>query len=45
MQFVELMRAVTAMAMKQKAQGGDAMLGGGGAGVDPLQAAQKLRGG
>ena len=43
MQFVELMKAVTAMAMKQEAQ---RAAGGGapGAGLDPAQASQRLRG-
>ena len=44
MQFVELMKAVTAMAMKQEAQ---RAAGGGapGAALDPAQASQRLRGG
>lgn len=51
MQFVELMKAVTAMAMKQEAQrggmGGMGMPGGGGSALgdmDPAKAAQRLRG-
>jgi hypothetical protein len=54
MQFVELMKAVTAMAMKQEAQrggrggmGGVGMAGGGGSALgdmDPAKAAQRLRG-
>ena len=49
LQFVELMRAVTAMAMKQEAQRGASPLGGAGlagpGGIDAAQAAQRLRGG
>ncbi len=51
MQFVELMKAVTAMAMKQEAQrggmGGMGMPGAGGSAIgdmDPAKAAQRLRG-
>lgn len=46
MQFVEIMRAVTAMAMKEQAKtaGAGAMGAGGGPSLDPTQVAQRLRG-